>query len=188
MAANKQKRQPTGDYRVGYCRPPAQHRFRSGQSGNPTGQRKRSHASTTVDELKEIAATKLTMRVGGRTRKLSLAAANLLAHATNGAKGDPRSAALFFNQAQKLGLFDHQAVRDIPAGPQSKPRPSDLVLADLDPSLLSREEQVELSKLVAVIDRAGDVFALSTDELERLREFINKGRGNVVHFPRQPAS
>jgi hypothetical protein len=188
MAAKKQKRQPTGDYAVGYCRPPAQHRFRSGQSGNPTGQRKGNAIKSAADELKEIVNTKIAIRDGGRTRKVSLISAILLAHAMNGAKGDAKSAALFFNQAQKLGLFDRQAFGDIPAGPQSKPRPSDLVLADLDPSLLSREEQVELSKLAAVIDRAGDVFALSTGELERLREFINKGRGNVVHFPRQPAS
>lgn len=28
---------PAGDYAVGYCRPPAEHRFRKGQSGNPRG-------------------------------------------------------------------------------------------------------------------------------------------------------
>ena len=106
----------------------------------------------------------------------------------NGAKGDPKSAALFFNQAQKLGLFDHQAVGDIAAGPQSKPRPSDLVLADLDPSLLSREEQVELSQFAASIDRDGGIWAFGTSEFERLKELINKGRGNVIHFPQQPAS
>jgi hypothetical protein len=176
MAPNKQKRQPTGDYPVGYCRPPAQHRFRPGQSGNPTGQRKRSHASTIVDELKEIAATKVTMRVGGRTRKLSLAAANFLAHATNGAKGDPRSAALFLNQSQKLGLFDNQAFGDIPASPQSKPRPSDVVLAYLDPSLLSHEEQVELSQFATMIDRASDVWALSASDLDRVRHLVLKAR------------
>ena len=178
MLANKQKRQPTGDYPVGYCRPPARHCFRPGQSGNPTGQRKRRHASTTVDELKEIAATKLTMRVGGRARKLSLAAANLLAHGTNGAKGDPRSAALFLNQAQKMGLFDNQAFGDIPAGPPGKPRPSDVALADLDPSLLSREELIELSQLAALINRDGSIWALNAGQLERVRELVDKSRAS----------
>jgi hypothetical protein len=116
------------------------------------------------------------MRVGGRTCKLSLAAANLLAHATNGAKGDPRSAALFLNQSQKLGLFDNQAFGDIPASPQSKPRPSDVVLAYLDPSLLSHEEQVELSQFATMIDRASDVWALSASDLDRVRHLVVKAR------------
>jgi hypothetical protein len=28
------------DYEVGYCRPPKQHRFQRGQSGNPRGRRR----------------------------------------------------------------------------------------------------------------------------------------------------
>src|SRR6516225_7664449 len=115
MAPNKQKRQPKGDYEVGYCRPPAQHRFRPGQSGNPTGQRKDSQVKTITEELKEIATTKVTIRDGGKSRKVPLMNAILLAHGMNGAKGDAKSAALFFNQAQKLGLFDNQAFGDIPA-------------------------------------------------------------------------
>jgi hypothetical protein len=181
MASKKQKRQPTGDYEVGYCRPPAQHRFRPGQSGNPTGQRKDSQVKTITEELKEIATTKVTIRDGGKSRKVPLMNAILLAHGMNGAKGDAKSAALFFNQAQKLGLFDNQAFGDIPAGPQSKPRPSDVVLADLDPSLLSREEQIELSNLALKIDRAGDVWALRTGELERVRELVNSGRGKDIN-------
>ena len=188
MGEKKQKRRPTGDYSVGYCRAPAAYRFRPGQSGNPSGQRKGGQVKTTADELKEIAATKVTIRDGERTRKVSLAVANLLAHAMKGAKGDARSTELFFKHAEKMGVLDSEVSNANRAGSANHVRPSELLLKNVDPDLLSREEQVELSKLAAVIDRAGDVFALSTGELERLREFINKGRGNVVHFPRQPAS
>lgn len=176
MAQNKQKRRPAGDYPIGYCRPPAEHRFRPGQSGNPTGQRKSSWGKTIADELKEVAATKVTIRDGARTRKVSLATANLLAHGMSGAKGDARSAALFLNQAQKMGLFDTQDADQIQIGPGYNSRPSDVLLAGLNPSLLSRDEQVELSQLAAIINRDGSIWALNTPEFERVKELVNKGR------------
>jgi Family of unknown function (DUF5681) len=174
MASKKQKRQPTGDYEVGYCRPPAQHRFRPGQSGNPTGQRKAGSGKTLAEELKEVAATKVTIRDGGGTRKVSLAAANLLAQGMSGARGDRRSAALFLSHSHKLGFFDIQDSDQIQIGPD--PRPSEVLLAGLDPSLLSRDEQVELSQLAAIINRDGGIWVLSASQLERVRELANKGR------------
>jgi hypothetical protein len=179
MARNKQKRQPKGDYQVGYCRPPAEHRFRPGQSGNPTGQRKSNTVKSAAEELKEIAATKVTIRDGDKMRKVSLLTANLLAHGMNGAKGNARSAALFLNQAHKMGLLDHQVSGEIQTA-ANKARPSDALLQNVDPSLLSREEQVELSNLALKIDRAGDVWALSPGELERARELVNNGRGKDI--------
>jgi Family of unknown function (DUF5681) len=172
MASKKQKRQPTGDYEVGYCRPPAQHRFRPGQSGNPTGQRKAGWGKTLGDELKEVAATKVTIRDGGATRKVSLVTANLLAHGMSGAKGDRPSAALFLSHGHKLGAFDIEDSEQIRSGPD--PRPSDVLFAGLDPSLLSRDEQVELSQLAAIID--GNIWALGACEFERVKELVNKGR------------
>jgi hypothetical protein len=176
MAPKKQKRQPKGDYRVGYCRPPAQHRFQPGKSGNPTGQRKGSAIKTTADELKEIVATTVKIRNGESTRKVSLITANLLTHGMNGAKGDARSAALFLNQAQKLGLLDSEVSVDLTTGPPSRLRPSDVLLESIDPSLLSRDEQIELSQLAAIINRDGNIWTLSASEFERVRELVNKGR------------
>jgi Family of unknown function (DUF5681) len=188
MQTKKQKRQATGDYPVGYCRPPAAHRFRPGQSGNPSGQRKRGEGKTTADELKEIVSTKVTVRVGDEERKMSLLAANLFIHGTKGAKGDVRSTALFLSKVENMGLLEHEVAGVLATGVANKTRPSDVLLENVNPDLLSREEQVELSKLAADIDGAGDVFALNTGALERLRALINKGRGNVVHFPRQTPS
>jgi hypothetical protein len=69
-------------------------------------------------------------------------------------------------------------------GPQDI-RPSEALLQNLDPGLLSRDEQVELSRLAATIDRAGAVWALSASEFERVKELVSKGRGNnVVAFRR----
>jgi Family of unknown function (DUF5681) len=184
MASNKQKRRATGNYEVGYCRPPAQHRFRPGQSGNPTGQRG-SQVRTIADELN---ATKITIRDGEKTRKVSLPVANLLVHAMKGAKGDARSSELFFKHAEKMGVLGSEISDDNRDAPANQVRPSEVLLKNVDPDLLSREEQVELSKLASVIDSAGDIFALSTSALDRVRELVNKGRSNVIHFPRQTAS
>jgi len=178
MAPKKRKRQPTGDYPIGYCRPPAARRFRPGQSGNPTGQRSGSEVKSIADELKEIAATKVTIRDGETTRKVSLLTANLLAHAMNGAKGDARSAAFFLNQAYKFGLVDNQVSGDVRQGSLDRPRPSDALIKDLDLNVLSRDEQLELSQLISVINRDGCIWSLSARELERVRELVNKGRAD----------
>lgn len=78
-----------GDYRVGRNRPPVETRFKPGQSGNPKGRPKgRRNVKT---ELKEILSKKVTIRDAENTRKVSLPAANILAHAFKGAKGDVRS-------------------------------------------------------------------------------------------------
>jgi hypothetical protein len=178
MASNKQKRRPKGDYRVGYCRPPAEHRFRPGQSGNPTGERNASRVKSPADELKELAATKVTIRDGDKTRKVSLLTANLLAHATKGAKGDVRSATVFLDKGQKLGLFDPEAFGENRIGGPDKLRPGDVLLEGLDPSLLSREEQIELSQLTAIVNRDGTILALNANQFERVRELVSKGRAN----------
>ena len=80
-----------------------------------------------------------------------------------------------------MGLLDHTVSGEIRTGSANKARPSDALLQNVDPSLLSREEQVELSNLALKIDRAGDVWALSTGELERARELVNNGRGKDHH-------
>jgi len=185
MPQQKQKRQPKGEYEVGYCRPPAQHRFRPGQSGNPSGERKRNDAKTIMDELKRVIATKIPVRHGERSRKVLLPTAILFAHGMNAVKGDAKSGALFFNQMQKLGLLEDEAFADMPAGPQRKSSPSEAVLQNVDIGLLSRDEQIELSRLAATIDQAGDVWALSAGEFERVKELVMKGRStNVVAFPK----
>src|SRR5271169_2034792 len=144
------------DYAVGRGRPPLHSRWKPGQSGNPSGRRKgRRNVKT---ELREVLSKQITFRDGETERKLSLHGANVLAHAIKGAKGDVRSARLFLNYAQQMGLLEEEddqgvncATRDhgqagaILIGPANNSRSSETLFENLDLNLLSREEQIELS-------------------------------------------
>jgi hypothetical protein len=175
---------PTGDYSIGKGRPPVHTRWRPGQSGNPNG-RPRGRRNVKSD-LKKIASRAIAVRDGETEQRLSLAAANLLAHGVKGAKGDSRSSTLFFNRLDKMGVLDSEegtenAASSAKCGVIVKSRPSDSLFENLDPNLLSREEQIELSHLAEVIDLGGDFTALSTGDFERVKHLINKGRGTEVN-------
>jgi Family of unknown function (DUF5681) len=186
------KKHPTGDYDVGYCRPPIHCRYEKGKSGNPKGRTKgRRNVKT---ELREIVNKKFKVREGETEHKLSLVGANVLAHGVKGAKGDVRSASLFLSNAQKLGLLEDEEalgaegnIRAVDIGtfrlaqPPTKPSPIDGLFEQLDLNLLSEEEQIELSRFAEIIDLAGgDFTALSIDHFKRLKHVMSKGRNNNV--------
>ena len=56
------KNAPTGSYAVGYCKPPAAHQFKPGQSGNPKGRPKGQ--PTPAQVLAEEAARLVKIKVG----------------------------------------------------------------------------------------------------------------------------
>ena len=65
-------------------------------------------------------------------------------------------------------------------GPPNNPRPSETLFENLDLGLLSRDEQIELSRLAEVIDLGGDITALSTADFARVQRIVNKGRGKGI--------
>lgn len=94
------------DYAVGYGRPPRQHQFKTGQSGNPRGRPKgvRSEA----DILTKLLNKKIPIQERGRTRHISVLEAIYHRIAQNGLKGgDTKSAAFLLNRmaavAQRSG-------------------------------------------------------------------------------------
>lgn len=177
-----------GDYTVGYCKPPLHTRWQPGQSGNPNGRPKKRHDLKA--ELKKIAAKTMTVRDGETAHQVSMAAANVLAHGVKGAKGDVRSAGLFLSITQKMGLLEDDETAVInelahsgrTAGEivASAPAPSEILFANLELNLLTRQDIVELSRLAQVIDMGGDFTALSTADFERVKYIVNKGRGKDV--------
>lgn len=178
------KMQPTGDYPVGYARTPVDKRFKPGQCGYLPGRPKGKRNMKT--ELKEIAEKKVEIVDNGKKRKISLVAANYMAQGVKGAKGDVRSSSQFLKTTREMGLANSedsernhlQAKNGMP--PTNALGPSQLLFQNLDLSLLSREEQVEVSRLAEVIDLGGDLTALSSADFERVKYILNKGRGKDV--------
>lgn len=81
------------DYEVGYRRPPRQHQFKTGQSGNPRGRPKgvRSEA----DILTKLLNKKIPILDHGRTRHISVLEAIYHRIAQNGLKGGDTKSANF---------------------------------------------------------------------------------------------
>jgi hypothetical protein len=94
-------RPPTGPssfatYSVGYSKPPREHRFKPGQSGNPKGRPKGSKNTATL--LRAILDRKVEMRTDGLVRKVSVREAMLMRFAEAALKGDTKAAAFLLQR------------------------------------------------------------------------------------------
>ncbi len=83
-------------YRVGYGRPPKDHRFQPGQSGNRKGRPKGK--KNTITLLREILDRQIKVRTGGPVRKISVREAMLTRFAESALKGDTKSAAFLLQR------------------------------------------------------------------------------------------
>jgi Family of unknown function (DUF5681) len=79
----------TGDYPVGYGRPPKHTQFKKGSSGNPDG-RPTSRRNFKTDLIEEL-GTRVEVNEGGRTRHLTKQQVIVKQLITRCAKGDPRA-------------------------------------------------------------------------------------------------
>lgn len=90
------------DYTVGYGKPPAQHRFKPGQSGNPRGRKSRKRNESEIiamvrDEL-------VTMTINGKTRRITaFEAATRKTFSTCLAKGNVRDIEKLFQLFARYG-------------------------------------------------------------------------------------
>jgi Family of unknown function (DUF5681) len=117
------------EYRVGPRRPPKEHQFKPGQSGNPKG-RKRKPASL-VPDLKRLfeqaLAEKVTLKQGDKERILTMGEAGIKQLIAQFAKGDHRARRDVLTYTDKLGIdlfaahrqefeeelgLDHQGILD----------------------------------------------------------------------------
>jgi len=92
----------TSNYSVGYGRPPKQHQFKAGQSGNPSGRPKgvRSFKSDLRDELTEL----VSIKDGNKTIELTRQRAVIRAIVRAAVEGDLRAANTVLNLcSQALG-------------------------------------------------------------------------------------
>lgn len=82
--------------KVGYRRPPVEHKFKPGQSGNPRGRPKGKRSEATI--LNELLNCKISVREGGKVRKITVLEAILLRFTEDALKGNTKTAAFLFNR------------------------------------------------------------------------------------------
>ncbi|MCB1462279.1 MAG: hypothetical protein KDJ90_07580 [Nitratireductor sp.] len=97
------------DYEVGYAKPPKQHQFKPGHSGNPRGRPKGKKNLKT--ELQEALSERVSVRTGdGRKRKVPAISAVVRVNLQRALSGDANAAKLIF------GLLDRYAPPDASDG------------------------------------------------------------------------
>lgn len=82
MTRARKSRKTRGDYEVGYGRPPAQHRFAKGTSGNPRGRPRSKRAavgsSTLLESLERLARREIAIVLNGKETSLTVMEAILV--------------------------------------------------------------------------------------------------------------
>jgi Family of unknown function (DUF5681) len=81
---------------VGYGKPPLQHQFKPGRTGNPMGRPKGAKNESTI--LREIFERKIDTRSGDRVRKITVLEGILLRITEDSLKGNTKSAAFLLNR------------------------------------------------------------------------------------------
>jgi Family of unknown function (DUF5681) len=107
------KRAPTGNYAVGYARPPKRGQFEPGTSGNPSGRRRGTKNAKTV-AANVFLKRKVALTDGDTTRHVSVFEGMLLRVAERGLnKGDHRALLAALSVMQRTGLLTEQEAKAI---------------------------------------------------------------------------
>jgi hypothetical protein len=97
------KNRPKADYDVGYCKPPAAHRFEHGNKANPKGRKKGSRNRKVV--IRDVLFEAVTVREGGEFKQMSAIEAVLKKMLSKALAGDNKAALTIIGIAQKEGLL-----------------------------------------------------------------------------------
>jgi hypothetical protein len=97
---------PDEEYKVGPGRPPREHQFKPGQSGNPKGAKRK--APPIAPDLKAVLeralSKKVTLKQGEKQRVVTMASAGIEQLIAQFAKGDHRARRDLFWLTDKLGV------------------------------------------------------------------------------------
>jgi hypothetical protein len=120
MGRVRQSRKHSGassdaNYAVGYKRPPKEHRFKPGQSGNRKGRPRGVKNTSTL--LRQLLDRKIEVRSQGRIRKISVREAILTRFADAALKGDIKSAGFLL---QRYDMSNEDAVHREPTLPEEQ--------------------------------------------------------------------
>ncbi len=107
------KNKPSSEYEVGFGKPPKEHRFPKGTSGNLKG-RPKGARNLKTDLLEELGET-MKVREGDRERCISKQRALIKIQVARALKGNDRAAAKIIDLYLKvIGLDDDAADADLP--------------------------------------------------------------------------
>ena len=112
-----------GSYTTGYGKPPKEHRFQPGQSGNPKGRPRGTKNTATM--LRDILDRKIEVRTGSAVRKISVREAILTRFAEGALKGDTKSAAFLLHR------YDMVETAQEHANSATTPEEQEIIDADL---------------------------------------------------------
>ena len=136
------RKKPTADYEVGYCRPPKADEFPKDTSGNPKG-RPKGARNLKTDLLEELDET-MMVREGGRERRISKQRALIKIQVARALNGNDRAAAKIIELYLKvIGLEDAAADADLP---------------------LTEDERAVIEKLEERLRRRAGLTARKTDD------------------------
>jgi len=124
------RRGSPGAYEVGYGKPPVEHRFKPGHSGNPQG-RPKGHRNLKTDLAEEL-GEKVVVREGPKERRLTKQQALVKSLTAKAIKGDPRSTRIL------IDLMAHLLDLDGSAGAQTPLTDDERVVLELFETRLSR--------------------------------------------------
>jgi len=172
------------DYEIGYKRPPRQTRIKPGERRNPMG---RPRGSANKKDIIDRALNKrVAVRRGDKICMVPLLEAMIDTFALKAVAGDRHAAGIIINVATKSGSLGGRTNatqnegREQLAPAATGTNPSDALVESIDLSLLSEDDQMELSRIAEAIDAGGDVTALNNEEFMRLKKIVNRGRENDV--------
>jgi Family of unknown function (DUF5681) len=173
---------PDDNYAVGYGRPPLHTRFKKGQSGNPSGRRAGQQSLTNT--LDRAMQQKVSVREGKKVYQKTMWQAILETHGRKAVNGDVRSAALIVSIVKPELSRERDVESDSFTG-KGEPhlrceRPSSPLFENVDRSLLSDQEKIELSRLAEIVDLGDDLTTLSVNDFVIARDIVNKGRGKDI--------
>lgn len=92
-----------GAYSVGYRRPPKNHQFRRGRSGNPRGRTRGDENLISV--FKDYVSRRIKVKIGDEARSVTVAEAVFLKNYNAALQGNSNALANLFRLAEQFGEF-----------------------------------------------------------------------------------
>ena len=180
MVEKTKKSGASGDYSVGYCRPPENTRFKRGQSGNIRGRPAgRLNLKTTVER---ILSEKVAVQNGNKTRFRTKFEALFDSHLAQGIDGDHRSAGVVFDYVSYAGVLGDQEEGTFEGTPRDV---SEVFTKGIRRGSLSRKDAVELARLCQVLDKCGDLPSMRPKQRKRFLELLGKATSEVIELEAQ---